>query len=52
MGRPYSEVKARLSSVVSEVEIDEAGDAAFYFEPNEPGLHMEIVVCTPLKRGE
>ena len=52
MGRPYSEVKARLSSVVSEVEIDEAGDAAFYFEPNEPGLHMEIVARTPLKRGE
>ena len=38
--------------MVSEVEIDEAGDAAFYFEPNEPGLHMEIVARTPLKRGE
>jgi hypothetical protein len=37
MGRPYSEVKHMLSSVVSEVEIDEAGDAAFYFEPKEPG---------------
>lgn len=40
MGRSYSEVKQMISSVVSEIQIDEAGDAAFYFEPKEPGLHM------------
>ena len=38
--------------MVSEIDIDEAGDAAFYFEPKEENLRMEIVARTPLKRGE
>ena len=52
MGRPYSQIKSEVASVVSEVEIDEAGDAAFYFEPKESDLRMEIIARTPLKRGE
>lgn len=51
-GIPYSEVKQMLSSVVSEIEIDEVGDDTFFFEPKDPGLHMEIVARTDLKRGD
>lgn len=38
--------------MVSELDIDEAGDAAFYFEPKENDLKMEIVASTQLKKGE
>lgn len=52
MGRPFHAIEHQLSSVVSEVPIDQAGDAAFYFEPNEEGLRMEIVARSDLKAGE
>jgi len=38
--------------VVSEVKIDEADDAAFYFEPIASDLRMELVASAPLKQGE
>jgi len=52
MGRPFSEVSPILKSVVSEIELDEAGDIAYYFEPKEPGLRFEIVSRSRLKKGE
>ncbi len=52
MGRPFKAIEPLISSVVSEVPIDEAGDAAFYYEPSQEGLRMEIVARSNLKSGE
>jgi hypothetical protein len=51
LGKPFNIVKEKISSVISEVEIDTLDDSSFYFDPKDEHI-MEIVATEPLKKGE